>query len=80
MFKNIFQNLTEQAQEILGNITENIPEQIQNVAGGITENIPEQIQNVAGGITETFLNKFKMLQIVLRNFWDNINFSHLLRI
>ncbi|KLK97238.1 ring-infected erythrocyte surface antigen precursor [Lactococcus lactis subsp. lactis] len=41
MFKNIFQNLTEQAQEILGNITENIPEQIQNVAGGITENIPE---------------------------------------
>ena len=33
MFKNIFQNLTEQAQEILGNITENIPEQIQNVAG-----------------------------------------------
>ncbi len=36
MFKNIFQNLTGQAQEILGNITENIPEQIQNVAGGIT--------------------------------------------
>ncbi|MCH1724179.1 hypothetical protein MKK30_11160 [Lactococcus formosensis] len=39
MFKNIFQNLTEQAQEILGNITENIPEQIQNVAGGITEKV-----------------------------------------
>ena len=37
MFKNIFQNLTGQAQEILGNLTENIPEQIQNVAGGITD-------------------------------------------
>ncbi len=24
MFKNIFQNLTEQAQEILGNITEKV--------------------------------------------------------
>ncbi len=37
MFKNIFQNLTGQAQEILGNLTENIPEQIQNITDRITK-------------------------------------------
>ena len=37
MFKNIFQNLTGQAQDILGQITENIPEQIQNISDNFTK-------------------------------------------